>query len=60
MLGMLGPDRRNKFDLQHNADLFNPVVNAQIAFHMSNGGENWSSWKGISKRTKEWIEKFPN
>jgi hypothetical protein len=59
MLGMLGPDRRNKYDLDHNADLFNPVVNAQIAFHMSNGGENWSAWKGITPRTKEWIGKFP-
>ena len=60
MLGMLGPDRRNKYDLDHNADLFNPVVNAQIAFHMSQGGENWTAWKGITPRTKEWIEKFPN
>ena len=60
MLGMLGPDRRNKFDLQHNADLFNPVINAQIAFHMSNGGENWRAWKGITPKIREWIEKFPN
>lgn len=60
MLGMLGPDRRNKYDLDHNADLFNPVLNAEIAFHMSNGGENWSAWKGITPRTKEWIAKFPN
>ena len=60
MLGMLGPDRRKKYDLDHNADLFNPVLNAQIAFHMSNGGEDWRAWKGITTRTKDWIEKFPN
>jgi hypothetical protein len=60
MIGMLGPDRRNKYDLDHNADLFNPVVNAQIAFRMSQRGENWTAWKGITPRTKEWIEKFPN
>ena len=60
MIGMLGPDRRNKYDLDHNADLFNPVVNAEIAFRMSQGGENWSAWKGITPRTKEWIEKYPN
>lgn len=60
MLGMLGPDRRNKYDLDHNADLFNPVLNAQIAFHMSNGGENWSAWKGITPRTKELMSNFPN
>ena len=60
MLGMLGPDRREKYDLDHNADLFNPVLNAQIAFHMSDGGENWSAWKGITPRAKEWLGKFPN
>lgn len=60
MLGMLGPDRRSKYDLDHNADLFNPVLNAQIAFHMSNGGEDWRAWKGLTPRAKEWLEKYPN
>lgn len=60
MLGMLGPDRRDKYELDHNADLFNPVINARIAFKMSRGGEDWSSWKGITPRTREWIEKFPS
>jgi hypothetical protein len=60
MLGMLGPDRRNKYDLDHNADLFNPVVNATIAYKMSDGGENWSAWKGITPRTKQLMEKFPH
>jgi hypothetical protein len=59
MIGMLGPDRRDKFELDHNADLFNPVVNAKIAYHMSNGGKDWSAWKGITERTKEWMTKFP-
>lgn len=59
MLGMLGPDRREKYDLDHNADLFNPVLNAQIAFHMSNGGEDWRAWKGITSKTLKWIGKFP-
>lgn len=60
MLGELGVDRRAKFGLDSNAELLNPVVNAQIAHHMSGGGRNWSSWKGITPRTLEWIEKFPN
>jgi hypothetical protein len=60
MIGNLGPDRREKFKLKHNADLFNPVVNARIAYYMSQGGENWISWKGITPRTKEWLNKFPN
>jgi len=60
MLGMLGPDRRDKYDLAHNADLFNPVINAQIAYKMSKGGEDWGAWKGITPRTLEWISKFPH
>jgi hypothetical protein len=59
MLGVLGLDRRDKFELDHNADLFNPVINAEIAYHMSNGGQDWSSWKGLTQRTKQWMEKFP-
>jgi len=59
MIGMLGPDRRDKFNLVSNSDLLNPVINAQIAFHMSNGGTDWSAWKGITPRTKMWISKFP-
>jgi len=60
MIGRLGPDRREKFNLVSNSDLLNPVINAQIAFHMSNSGEDWSAWKGITPRTKEWMSKFPN
>jgi hypothetical protein len=59
MIDSLGPDRREKFELSSNAELFNPVLNAQIAYHMSNGGKNWMAWKNITPRTKEWISKFP-
>ena len=59
MIGTLGPDRREKFDLVSNSDLLNPVINAQIAFHMSNGGKDWSAWKGMTPRTKMWMSKFP-
>jgi len=44
MIGGLGVDRRNKYDLAANTDLFNPVTNAKIAFHMTKGGVDWSSW----------------
>lgn len=59
MIGMLGPNRRDKFDLVTNSDLLNPVINAQIAFHMSNGGKDWSAWHGLTPRTKEWMKSFP-
>ena len=59
MIDNLGPDRRTKFDLDSNAELFNPVKNAEIAYYMTKGGEDWSSWKGITPRTKSWMAKFP-
>ena len=59
MIDSLGPDRRDKFELSANAELFNPVLNAQIAHHMTDGGENWAAWKGITPRTKFWMSKFP-
>jgi hypothetical protein len=59
MIDALGPDRRTKFDLDSNAELFNPVKNAEIAYYMTNGGDDWSSWKGITPRTKYWMSKFP-
>jgi hypothetical protein len=59
MIDTLGPDRRTKFDLESNAELFNPVKNAEIAYYMTKGGEDWSSWKGITPRTKFWMSQFP-
>jgi cation transport regulator ChaB len=68
MIGGLGVARRDKFDLNSNKDLFDPVVNAQIAYYMSNEGSDWSSW-GVGKfpyngDTNQamynlWITKFP-
>lgn len=44
MTGSLGESRRKKYGLSKNEDLFNPVINASIAYKMSNGGKNWSAW----------------
>ncbi len=60
MIDTLGPDRRDKFDLDSNAELFNPVKNAEIAYYMTNAGKDWSSWKGITPRTQYWMTQFPN
>jgi hypothetical protein len=60
MIDTLGPDRRTKFDLDSNAELFNPVKNAEIAYYMTSGGDDWSSWKGITPKTRMWMNKFPN
>jgi len=59
MIDELGPDRRTKFDLESNSELFNPVKNAEIAYYMTNGGDDWSSWKGITPKTRMWMKKFP-
>lgn len=59
MISKLGPERRDKFNLKANSDLLNPVTNAKIAYHMSDGGKNWSAWKGLTAKAKMWIKKFP-
>lgn len=60
MLGELGPDRREKYDLNSNSELLNPVVNAKVALHMTKGGKDWSSWSSINgARYKEWYNKYP-
>jgi len=59
MIGDLGPDRRTKFELSSNAELLNPVKNAEIAFYMTDGGKDWSAWKnGESPRVQEFLLKY--
>jgi hypothetical protein len=61
MLGTLGPDRRDKFDLDLNAELFSPVKNAEIVHHMTKGGIDWSSWSSYNKGAiYKWLDKFPS
>jgi len=44
MIGDLGADRRAKFGLESNAQLNNPVVNAQVAYYMSSSGTDFGAW----------------
>lgn len=60
MLGMLKEGRQDKFGLNFNSELLNPVINAQVAYHMSAGGKNWSAWHGVTPKTKAWMKKFPS
>ena len=61
MLGTLGPDRTEKYDLNLYAELFSPVTNAQIVYKMTQGGKDWSSWPSYKKgAVNKWISKFPN
>jgi len=60
MIGDLGPDRKDKFNLDLNAELFSPVKNAEIVFHMTKGGKDWSSWSSYNKgATSKWLKRFP-
>jgi len=59
MIGDLGPTRLEKFNLKSNRELFDPVTNAEITYHMSNGGTDWTAWKGMTPRAKEWLKQFP-
>lgn len=61
MLGSLGEDRREKFSLLSNLDLFNPVINSEITFYMTGGGEDWSSWTYLDgKRFNEFLIEYSN
>lgn len=61
MLGKLGIDRKEKFELRSNILLFDPVVNAEITYYMTQGGNDWSSWSSMKTGAmKEWLAKFPN
>lgn len=59
MIGLLKDARKDKFGINFTSELLNPVINSQVAYHMSNGGKDWSAWHGITPRTKSWIKKFP-
>jgi hypothetical protein len=61
MIGSMGQERRDKFNLDYNAKLLDPVVNAQVAYHMSNGGKDWSAWKGTKTPVvKNLMAQFPD
>jgi hypothetical protein len=69
MLGSLGEDRRAKYELTSNKDLFDPVTNLKIVYHMTNGGSDWSSWDIGSDAYNngrnepayfKWLKKYPS
>lgn len=60
MLGNLGVIRKEKFNLRSNVLLFDPVINTEITYYMTNGGKDWSAWKGMNAGAKKWLNKFPS
>jgi len=68
MIGDLGSDRRERYSLKRNEDLFDPDRNARIAFEMSNKGKDWGKWttytggryKEFLSDAKKSLEQFKN
>lgn len=50
MYGSLGPDRRKRFGLSSNADLYNPSTNARVAYAIWKS-EGWSPWTTYTRGT---------
>ncbi len=44
MLGDMGPERRQSYQLEADSDLFDPATNARVAFELSEGGKDWQPW----------------
>jgi hypothetical protein len=68
MIGDLGADRRAKFELSSNDELFNPLRNAEIAYFMSGQGSDFGSWgigpnayrSGAGESTiSRWYDEYP-
>ena len=58
MSGSLGTNRVDKYGLESEKDLFDPLVNSKIAYQMSNGGKNWSAWS-TENSAKNIISDYP-
>jgi len=59
MLGNLGDDRKEKFELVSDKELFDPVTNAEITYYMTKGGKDWSSWPNSIGKARNLIPEFP-
>lgn len=68
MIGSLGYDRRELFNLSSNKELFDPLTNAKAAHYMSQGGADWKSWDidssgyngGVSEKSyRYWLTQYP-
>jgi hypothetical protein len=44
MLGRLGPERRARYRLRRNSDLYDPATCMRVSYGISAGGSNWRPW----------------
>lgn len=68
MFGTLEAYRQDKYNLPSNDVLFDPVLNAQIAFELSKGGTDFGDWNvgpnayrgdGAPADVMRWIPEYP-
>jgi hypothetical protein len=50
MLGSLGPDRRQRYGLSANTDLYDPATNARVAKGI-HAGSGWKAWTTYTRGT---------
>jgi hypothetical protein len=50
MLGGLGPDRRAKFNLKSNSELYDPATNAKVAYGIWRDS-GWKAWTTYTRGT---------
>ena len=60
MIGSLEAARLKEYGLNNKEELFDPLTNARIAYIISEGGNDWSPWKGMTGSTLKWMQEFPN
>ncbi len=51
MLGRLGPQRRARYRLRSNTDLYDPATCMRVAYAISAGGSNWQPWTTYTRGT---------
>jgi hypothetical protein len=67
MIGKLGPARVEKYGLSSYEDLFDPYINARVAYQMSGGGADWGPWGigpnayngGTTGSYHKWLQEYP-
>jgi hypothetical protein len=60
MIGSLEAARLEEYGLSNKEELFDPLTNARIAYIISEGGNDWSPWNGMTRSTLKWMQEFPN
>lgn len=59
MSGAMGTNRRATYELSKNEDLYDPLINARVAYDMSKAGTSWGPWEAYPL-AKKIVNSFPS